>query len=61
MLAAYLILSEAPTSAQYIGGSVILIGIILNQIGIFRQRSTTPIPTVSPAKEMDMEVGFKGI
>lgn len=60
--AAYLILSESPTMAQYIGGSIILIGIILNQIGIFRKPDQPiPQPPVSPAKEMDMEVGFKGI
>lgn len=48
--------------AQYIGGSIILIGILLNQIGIFRKPAQpTPQPTVSPAKEMDMEVGFKGL
>lgn len=36
VLAAYLILAEAPTVAQYIGGSVILVGIALNQIGVRR-------------------------
>lgn len=62
IVAAYLILSEAPTTAQYIGGSVILIGILLNQIGVFRKQSQpAPQPPVSPAKEMDIEVGFKGI
>ncbi|MGB3237990.1 MAG: DMT family transporter [Geitlerinemataceae cyanobacterium] len=61
IVAAYLILSEAPTMAQYIGGSVIVLGIVLNQIGVFRSAATTPAPTVSPAKEIDMEVGFKGV
>lgn len=62
IVAAYLILSEAPTMAQYIGGSVILIGIVLNQIGVFRKQAQPTLPPpVSPAKEMDMEVGFKGI
>jgi drug/metabolite transporter (DMT)-like permease len=62
ILAAYFILSEAPTLAQYIGGSIILIGIVLNQIGIFLQpaKSATKPPLI-PVKEMDMEVGFKGI
>lgn len=62
ILAAYLILGEAPTFAQYIGGGVILLGIALNQIDVVRQR--TQSPTVLPAtlaKEVDMEVGFKGI
>ncbi|MBE9097185.1 DMT family transporter [Tychonema sp. LEGE 07203] len=61
ILAAYLILSETPTAAQYIGGSIILIGIVLNQIGVFRKQESASEPLVSPAKEMDMEVGFKGI
>jgi drug/metabolite transporter (DMT)-like permease len=62
MLAAYFILREAPTIAQYIGGGVILGGIVLNQIGVLRQSAEpTEAPKSSPAKETDMEVGFKGI
>ena len=62
ILAAYLILGEAPTMAQYIGGSVIICGIILNQIGVSRMSAKPPTaPQVSTAKEMDMEVGYKGI
>lgn len=62
ILAAYLILGEAPTRAQYIGGSVIICGIILNQIGVSRKSAETPtVPQLSSDKEMDMEVGFKGI
>ncbi|MBE9114741.1 DMT family transporter [Lusitaniella coriacea LEGE 07157] len=62
ILAAYLILSEAPTMAQYIGGSVILVGIVLNQIGVSRKMETSaPQPSINPVKEMEMEVGFKGI
>lgn len=58
ILVAYFLLGEAPTFAQYIGGAVILCGIALNQIGISRQRAE---PQVSSAKEMDIEVGFKGL
>ena len=62
ILAAFLILGEAPTFAQYIGGGVIICGIVLNQIGVSRMPVKTPTaPQVSPAKEMDMDVGFKGI
>lgn len=62
ILAAYLILSEAPTMAQYIGGGVILIGIVLNQIGVFRKmKKSAPQPSTNPVKEMEMEVGFKGV
>ena len=61
ILAAYLILGEAPTLAQYIGGSIIMCGIALNQIGVLRfSAQTTPKPQITE-KEMDMEVGFKGI
>jgi drug/metabolite transporter (DMT)-like permease len=62
ILSAYLILGEAPTMAQYIGGAVIICGIVLNQIGVMRKNAEIlPTPPVSSAKEMDMEVGFKGV
>ena len=62
ILAAYLLLGEVPTVAQYIGGSVVIVGIILNQIGVFRKTPQTKAPSqVNSAKEMDMEVGFKGV
>ena len=62
ILAAYFILGEVPTIAQYIGGSVIIIGIILNQIGVSRQGMDTNIRNKEvEEKNKDMEVGFKGI
>lgn len=62
ILAAYLILGEAPTMAQYIGGFVIICGIVLNQIGVLKKSTEIPVPPQeNSAKEMDMEVGFKGI
>ncbi|NEP00914.1 MAG: DMT family transporter [Symploca sp. SIO2E9] len=61
ILLAYLLLGEAPTTAQYIGGSVIIIGIVLNQIGISRQSAEAAREQERPAKEMDVEMGFKGI
>ncbi|MGK7935671.1 MAG: DMT family transporter [Xenococcaceae cyanobacterium] len=59
ILAAYFILDEAPTIAQYIGGSVIIMGIILNQIGVSKQERETN--TAMKQRNQDMEVGFKGI
>lgn len=57
ILFALLILGEVPTLAHYIGGSVIILGIILNQIGALRQSDRDkPLE-----KEMDEKVGFKGI
>ncbi len=39
ILAAYFILNEAPTMAQYIGGSLVLVGIFFSQVSIRRQTS----------------------
>ncbi|NJN00984.1 MAG: DMT family transporter [Leptolyngbyaceae cyanobacterium RM1_1_2] len=63
VLAAYLVLGEVPTAAQYIGGIVILIGIALNQVGI-TQRSLQEVPQLTPLQrdiEKEMEMGFRGI
>ena len=60
VLAAYLLLSELPTLAQYIGGGVILLGIVLNQIGVrqLNRTQTTPSPTL---QEMEESITFKGV
>ncbi|MGJ3244822.1 MAG: DMT family transporter [Elainellaceae cyanobacterium] len=62
VLAAYLILGEAPTIAHYVGGAVILVGIALNQIGVSKQ-PTPPEPVYHATSECDLEakVGFRGI
>ena len=52
---AFLLLGEVPTMAHYIGGSVIILGIVLNHIGAARQRNSID------SKEMEGKVGFKGI
>ena len=54
---AFLILGEIPTMAHYIGGSVIILGIILNQLGSMRQGDQK----IGMEKEMEEKVGFKGI
>ena len=54
VVAAFLILREVPSQAQYIGGMVILVGIVITQIGI--RRKTKPV-----VKEMTPNTGFKGI
>ncbi|PPT09279.1 Permease of the drug/metabolite transporter (DMT) superfamily [Geitlerinema sp. FC II] len=59
VLAAYFILGEVPTSAQYIGGSAIILGIALNQFGVWKQHEGEVRERLK--KERDMEVGFKGI
>ena len=51
ILFAFLILGEVPTIAQYIGGSVIVVGIIFSQIGTDKQSRSM--------KEMDNQMGSK--
>ncbi len=60
VLAAYLILGEVPTFAQYVGGAVIIIGILLNQIGVQRLNKTTLTPPPPPAV-MSEKVLYKGV
>jgi drug/metabolite transporter (DMT)-like permease len=55
---AYLILQEVPTVAQYWGGSIILIGIILGAIGNLRQAKPS---LLTPDKYMEMVTGFRGV
>ena len=61
-LGAYAILGEVPTPVQYFGGSVILCGIVLSQIGTWRKPSP-PLTTtkVSHPQEMETGIGFKGM
>ncbi|MBE9138378.1 DMT family transporter [Nodosilinea sp. LEGE 07088] len=58
ILAAFLILGDAPTMAQYIGGTVVLVGIGLNQWGSMRS-VVPPPPLMRPEAETGM--GFRGI
>jgi len=60
VLAAYLILGEVPTTAQYIGGAVILVGIVLNQIGLLKLGHSSKTPP-KPAEMGDDEVLYKGV
>jgi drug/metabolite transporter (DMT)-like permease len=57
VLAAYMILAEAPTPAQYLGGFVIICGIGLNQFGLSRLQH----PASQKPKAIDAAIGFKGI
>ncbi|MBD2448015.1 DMT family transporter [Nostoc sp. FACHB-152] len=64
ILAAYFILDEAPTQAQYLGGSLILVGILISQIGVLRQ-TRRPLATdkvnSTQVQQIENEMGFKGI
>jgi drug/metabolite transporter (DMT)-like permease len=62
ILAAYLILGEIPTYAQYIGGSVILLGVFLSQIGIKnRANCRHRVGSVDLEQSIESKMGFKGI
>ncbi|MEM9119130.1 MAG: DMT family transporter [Cyanobacteria bacterium P01_F01_bin.56] len=61
VLAAFLILGEVPTSAQYVGGAVIVIGIGLNQMGVRQLNRATPPPPPPPPAAMSDKVMFKGV
>jgi drug/metabolite transporter (DMT)-like permease len=64
ILAAYFILSEVPTQAQYMGGSIILVGIFLSQIGI-QAKSSAQLAldgesSTSMEQIVETRIGFKG-
>ncbi len=60
-LAAYLILGEAPTLAQYIGGCIVLCGIALGQIGVWRKYIREKADRERHPRKMEAGIGFKGI
>ncbi|MBE9011060.1 DMT family transporter [Pseudanabaenaceae cyanobacterium LEGE 13415] len=56
---AYLILGETPTTAHYIGGSIVLVGIGLSQM--VHQKSRTVPKSASTVQTIENETGFKGL
>ncbi|MEJ1933885.1 DMT family transporter [Nostoc sp. NIES-2111] len=66
IIAAYLILGEVPTMAQYIGASLIVAGIFLSRIEKASQKfhkkvALSEITSAQAGKEVEMGMGFKGI
>jgi len=60
--AAYFILGEQPQVAHYVGGSIILLGLLLNQIGIWHKTTSQACAfTMKSIQQMEERVGFKGI
>lgn len=57
ILVAYFILGETPTMAQYIGGIVIILGIILSQVGLIKKSPQAQ----SNLLEQEIKTGFKGV
>lgn len=59
---AYLILGEVPTMAQYAGGAIILVGIILSLIGNLRDaKSRNRLGDIASMQQKEMAIGFRGI
>ncbi|MBD2178983.1 DMT family transporter [Pseudanabaena sp. FACHB-1998] len=62
IMMAYLILGEVPTQAQYIGGSLLLVGFVFSFIGNFRQAKIhQDLLNPNLSKAMETVVGFKGV
>jgi drug/metabolite transporter (DMT)-like permease len=62
ILSAYWILGEVPTSAQYIGGGIVLVGICLSQIGSWRKGAlTAKVQSTQTAREIEDKIGFRGM
>ncbi len=59
---AYLILGEILTLAQYLGGSLLLIGVILSFIGnLYQSKINRELEKSSAIEKMDTSIGFRGI
>nr|MDJ0509221.1 DMT family transporter [Crocosphaera sp.] len=56
---AYILLQEVPTFPQYIGGIIVIAGILLNQIGI--NRLNRQKLASFDLKEEEIKIGFKGV
>ena len=62
IIMAYLILGEVPTSAQYIGGSLLLVGVILSFVGNLYQINANEKPAIPSSRDaMETNVGFRGV
>ena len=63
VLAAYLLLGDVPTAAQYLGGAVILGGVVLNQMGVQHLNAAVPEPRSTPSQLCQMHelISFKGV
>jgi drug/metabolite transporter (DMT)-like permease len=64
ILAAYLILGEVPSRAQYIGGMVISIGLVLGRVGIkarTERLKSIGVNSMETEQEIEAKMGFKGI
>jgi drug/metabolite transporter (DMT)-like permease len=62
IVGSYIILGEIPTQAQYIGGSLVLVGIFLSQIKTKRQinQFVSSMSVTQIKQKIEAEMGFKG-
>ncbi len=60
VIAAYLIVGEKPTIAHYIGGSIILVGIILSQAGNKQETAINQLVERTHPQQRETGLGFKG-
>lgn len=59
---AYLILREVPSLAQYTGGTIIMVGVILSLIGSRQEAKIRKPPTrITYDQQMEMMTGFRGV
>jgi drug/metabolite transporter (DMT)-like permease len=59
---AYVILGEVPTQAQYLGGSLLLVGFVFSFIGNLHQaKIDRSPPKLSHREAMEIVVGFRGV
>ncbi|WP_310834280.1 DMT family transporter [Aetokthonos hydrillicola] len=65
VITAYLILGEAPTFAQYVGGTIVVFGIMISQFGVYRQqllqRKNLQDNSIAQLREVESKIGFKGM
>ncbi|MFB2882049.1 DMT family transporter [Floridanema aerugineum] len=62
IIMAFLILGEVPTLAQYLGGSLLFIGLILGFVGNLHEAKTSrELAKLSPREAMEKPIGFRGV
>ncbi len=58
----YLILGEAPTLAQYLGGSLLFMGMIFGFVGnLYQTKINRQLVHPNPREAMEMAIGFRGV
>ncbi|MGA9378235.1 MAG: DMT family transporter, partial [Phormidium sp.] len=62
IIMAFLILGEVPTLAQYLGGSLLFIGLIFGFIGnLHEAKRNRELAKLSPREAMEKAIGFRGV